>query len=508
MTGQALVNNLRSELVFTSACLSRQCNTGQQHKHSILWTQKNSEGDFMSDELDNREQIMSSTVSVLDMLKKEVPLQVEMFALLKTSKENQSDRRRDIEKAIEHFEKKAKDNPDDEQVKATIERLKNELTASANGTQKPTDEDSETSFSKDTLRKRLHVIFGAYLAYLKDKDAEGYAKALSIIEKSIKDSRRTLTKVKKSLNTTRKDYVSTVVKAVATRASEFFAPVDKITQSLFNPQKANTFYDNLKVIVEVGKKGGKQVKTFVSINVDELQGVTLSNGVMVNPFNRAIHNIAVSLYVAGNKHITPRMIYEAMNGYKRKHKPPEQLYEAIMESMRKLIRTFIKIDATEEAEKLGVDVLRLENYLLPAKITTVAMNGQEVEAFSFMDEPPLYTYASKKKQICRCDIALLADDISMTPENVAIRDYLLERVTTFKSKKSKLLNVIRYDTLYEYLELTAPNENALRQRKYDIRSKVRTILNAWATAGFIEGYEEETESRTAAKVRVFVAENA
>ena len=500
------MNKLRSELVYTSTCLSSQCNIEQQQEHTLLWTQGIVKVIFMSNELDNREQIMSSTVSVLDMLKKEVPLQVEMFALLKASKENQSDRRRDIEKAIAHFEKKAKDTPDNEQVKATIERLKNELAVSTKGTQKPTDEDSETSFSKETLRKRLHVIFGAYLAYLKDKDTEGYAEALSIIETSIKESKRTLAKVKKNLGKTSKDDVSTVVKAVATRATEFFAPVDKITQSFFNPQKTNTFYDNLKVIVEVGKKGGKPVKTFVSINVDELQGVTLSNGVMVNPFNRAIHNVAVSLYAAGNKHITPRMIYEAMNGYQRKHKPPEQLYEAIMESMRKLIRTFIKIDATEEADKFGLDTLRLENYLLPAKITTVAMNGQEVEAFSFMDEPPLYTYASKKKQISRCDIGLLAADISTTPENVVIRDYLLERVTTFKSKKSKLLNVIRYDTLYDYLELTAPNDTALRDKKRDVRTKVHTILNAWETAGFIEGYEEEFENRVVAKVRVFVAE--
>lgn len=509
MTGQALVNNLRSELVYTSACLSRQCNTGQQHKHSILWTQKNSEGDFMSDELDNREQIMSSTVSVLDMLKKEVPLQVEMFALLKTSKENQSDRRRDIEKAIEHFEKKAKDNPEDEQVKATINRLKNELATSEKEAKKPTEkEDSETSFRKETLRKRLYIIFGAYLAYLKDKDTEGYAEALSIIEKSIKDSRRILAKVKKSFSNTGKDSVSTVVKAVATRASEFFAPVDKISQSLFHPQKSSTFYDNLKVIVEVGQKGGKPVKTFVSINVDELQGVTLSNGVMVDPFNRAIHNIAVSLYAVGNKHITPRMIYHAMNGYQREREVPAGLYEAIIESMRKLIRTFIKIDATEEADKFGLDTLRLENYLLPAKITAVAINGQEVEAFSFMDEPPLYTYASKKKQISRCDIGMLAAaELSMTPENVVIRDYLIEKVTTFKSKKSKLLNVIRYDTLYEYLGLTAPNDNALRKKKSDIRAKVRNILTVWARTGFIKKYEECFENRMAVKVRIFVAEN-
>ena len=458
---------------------------------------------------DNREQIMSSTASILNMLRKEVPTQIEISASLQVTAKLIDDRRADMQKAIEHFEKKTPDSPDYEQAQATIRQLKHTI-AKIDNAKNGVFSDSNTSLDKNELKKRLHVIFGSYLAYLEEKDADGFKEAISIIEKGIKDSQRILSRVEKKLSANKKKAKSApaVEKAIVTRAREFFAPADKIYHSLFDPSKTPTFYDKLKVIVEVGQKGGKPVKTFVSINVDKLQDVTFSKGVMVDPFNRAIHNIAVSLYAAGNKHITPRMIYEAMNGYQRKHKPPEQLYEAIMESMRKLMLTSIKIDATEEAEKLGLNVLRLENYLLPVNITAVAINGQEVEAFTFMDEPPLYTYASKKKQISRCDIGLLAADISMTPENIVIRDYLLERVTSMKSKKSKLLNVIRYDTLYEYLELTAPNENALRQRKSDVRTKVRTILNAWSTAGFIEGYEEELENRTAAKIRITVAEKA
>ena len=458
---------------------------------------------------DNREQIMSSTASILDMLREEVPMQIELSATLQVTAKVVYDRRADMEKTIEHFEKKTPDSPDYEQAQATIKQLKQTL-ATIDRAKNGVFSESNISLDKDELRKRLHVIFGSYLAYLEDKDADGFKEAISIIEKGIKDSRRILSRVKKDFGVkdTKAKSAPAVEKAIATRAREFFAPADKIYRSLFDPSKTPTFYDKLKVIVEVGQKGGKPVRTFVSIDVDKLQGVTFSKGVMVDPFNRAIHNIAVSLYVAGNKHITPRMIYHALNGGVREKEVPEKLYDEIIESMRKLMLTSIKIDATEEAEKLGLDVLRLENYLLPVSVTAVAMNGQEVEAFTFMDEPPLYTYASKKKQISRCDIGLLAADISMTPENITIRDYLLDRVTSMKSKGSKLLNVIRYDTLYEYLGLTAPNSNALRQRKSDVRTKVRTILNAWVKAGFIEGYAEEFENRTAAKVRIAVAEKA
>ena len=92
----------------------------------------------------------------------------------------------------------------------------------------------------------------------------------------------------------------------------------------------------------------------------------------------------------------------------------------------------------------------------------------------------------------------------IAPFHLPIRENV-EQVTTFKSKKSKLLNVIRYDTLYEYLGITAPNNTALRDKKRDIRSKVRTILNTWTRVGFIKGYEEQGERNAIAKVQILLS---
>ena len=122
--------------------------------------------------------------------------------------------------------------------------------------------------------------------------------------------------------------------AITRCASDFLAPVDKVTKSVFDSRKNPVFYDRPEILIEVGRKGGKPVRNIVSINIDELKNVILYNDVMLNPYNRALHNIAVSLYAAGNTHFTPRMIYETMNGNSRLHKPPEQVYKAIMEGMR------------------------------------------------------------------------------------------------------------------------------------------------------------------------------
>lgn len=450
------------------------------------------------------ELFVKDTKSILDMLRKEVPLQIKMSALFVASI---PDKRKNMEKAISHFEEKLKGDTDDLQTQATIERLKKEL---EKGEDSVSTDSNENLFSEENLRKRLHVIFGAYLAYLEDNDAEGFKKAMAIIEKGISDSEKILSRARKSLgiNSSNAQSDKSMEKAVAIRATEFFAPVDKLSNTLFDTRKNPAFYEKPEVLLKVGAKGGKPVTSLVSINVDKLEGVTLSNGVMVEPYNRSVHNAVVSLYVAGNTHFTPRMIYQAMNGGKREHKPPEQANEDIMASMRKLMYTRVSIDATKEAKAFGFKTLKIEGYtLLPVILTTAEINGQVVECFKFMYEPPLYTYASRKKQISRCNINLLAVDLRMTPENIVIRDYLLEQITSIQSKKGKLQNIIRYDTLCEYLGIDAPNENALRQRKSDVRTKVRTILNTWVKAGFIEGYEEERERSSIAKVRIFIAEN-
>ena len=358
------------------------------------------------------------------------------------------------------------------------------------------------------LKKYLTAINKHYLDILQEHDNENYQRIIAFIEVAVICKNKITQAGREKLEskpTNSKD--KDTEKAVARRAKELIAPCSRLSKNLFDTRVNSECYQNTEFDFCVGEKGKekKPVTILVSINIKKLKGVSLSNGVMLNPFNRANHNIAVSLYVAGNTHITPRMIYEAMNGYNRIHKPPEQMYKAIMDSMEKLMYTGITIDTTHETEEYGTALFKFKGYLLPVVFGTAEINGHVVECFKFLDEPPLYTYAKERNQISSCEINLLAADLYMTPENVVIRDYLLEQITTMQSKKAKRNTVIRYDTLFAYLGITAPTEETLRAKKRDIRAKVRTILNAWVREKFIKGYEQERENGSIAKIRIFLA---
>ena len=435
---------------------------------------------------------IKDTTSILNMLSKEIPLQIEMSALLVASNPNENEKCSNLEKAIAHFEKKLKENPEDTQVEATIKRLRKEVEEGIFKT-----DESEISYDEDSLRRRLYIIFGAYLAFLEEKDTEGFNMAMKMIEENISDSRNILSRVQKSLGIKDKKSKSTPIedKASAIRPKNLFATMDKFSKTFFDIRKNALFYEEPEVLLRVGKKGGNPVHEIVSVNINDLKNYTLSSNVMVNPYNRSLHNVAVSLYVAGNTHITPRMIYETMNGGKRIHKPPKQIYKAIMESMRKMMHTAIKIDNSEEAKAYGIQEFKFEGYLLPVTLTTAIINGQTVECFKFLAEPPLYTLAKGKKQISQCDIKLLAANLSMTPENIVIRDYLLEQILTIQNPKANRSNTILYDTMYDYLGIDARNEATLRAKKRDIRDKVKSIIDAWVKENFIKGYDEVLEGR-------------
>ncbi|MBR1438906.1 MAG: hypothetical protein IJ587_10265, partial [Synergistaceae bacterium] len=183
----------------------------------------------------------------------------------------------------------------------------------------------------DEIRDRLTSTYGRYLDILEKHDAENYQLIIDFIESSIADKDEITqayrakieelpTESSKATKSSKAQSAKSMEKAVAIRATDFLAPVDKLSQTLFDNSKNPAFYEK-QVLLNVGSKGKKTVHALVSINIDKLQGVTVSNDVMVNPYNRSIHNAVVSLYVAGNTHFTPRMIYQAMNGGTREHKP-------------------------------------------------------------------------------------------------------------------------------------------------------------------------------------------
>ena len=157
----------------------------------------------------------------------------------------------------------------------------------------------------DEIRDRLTSTYGRYLDILEKHDAENYQLIIDFIESSIADKDEITqayrakieelpTESSKATKSSKAQSAKSMEKAVAIRATDFLAPVDKLSQTLFDNSKNPAFYEK-QVLLNVGSKGKKTVHALVSINIDKLQGVTVSNDVMVNPYNRSIHNAVVSL---------------------------------------------------------------------------------------------------------------------------------------------------------------------------------------------------------------------
>ena len=333
---------------------------------------------------------------------------------------------------------------------------------------------------------------------LKAKAPELYTKTMKIIN-DIYEHRSELISSERAQSILDRAYpesTATIEKVKSRKPKDFVSPIDKLAQTVFDQRKNSPYYSAPFVTLWVGNKGQKIASVTVSLDISELkQYISLSNNTMLNPYNRAVHDAVISLYDAGNSFFTFDMVYHFLNGNSRNDKTPEGFRKSLDLALTKLMRTIITINAGQEAELFNLEDFQYKGYLLPLTYTKATINGQECECWKILERPPLLALAARKNQINRGAANLLDTGLSITPDNVVITHYLLEQILTMQNKNSSRNNVILYDTLYKYLGIDAPNANALKQRKLDIRKKVKTILDAWVKAGFISDYGEQVDGR-------------
>ena len=182
----------------------------------------------------------------------------------------------------------------------------------------------------------------------------------------------------------------------------------------------------------------------------------------------------------------------------------EETRVKIVKSIDKMIVTRITINATAEVKANMIAEAIYENYLIPAKKVSLIVNGQLVkDCIILLDTLPLFAYARQKNQIITVDVKLLDTPLTNTPENIELKAYLIRRISSMSNTKNNMRDVIRYDTLYEYLNITASNDNARKVKHKQIRDKVKKVLDYWMLKKFIKGYKEEKEGRSVTKVTIY-----
>ena len=394
--------------------------------------------------------------------------------------------RENLKKAIEHNEALLKQYPDDEELKKNIEELKN------TDPEKVLQFHYDMIYSEKALRERIKESFALYLDFLEKAAPEAYSELQAYIDEAIKH--RDEIEPEKPIKDIKPKAIINTIYPVS-----FLTPTDKVSNLAFSNELTGGQLQQLGMERRGSKK---QITTLASINFDNLNGsVQIKGRKELTAYDREVHDAIITLYVdGGNEYITPQMIYQVMTGNPKATLKTKQA-EAISDSITKCMYSRLIIDASEEAKAYGFDSFKYDGSLISGERVKASLNGTVVECLRILRTPVLYEYANKKNQIGRFDIKLLNSPINKTEEIIALQGYLYRRILSMKGSNS-LRKTIRYETVYNQLEIQAASDGALRKKKSKVRDHVKKILDYWKQEEFIAGYVENRRGQVVYSVTI------
>lgn len=278
-------------------------------------------------------------------------------------------------------------------------------------------------------------------------------------------------------------------------------PLDKPNREIWNILLEDLKYnDQLKRdtgTIDTSKGNKKREAGIIySISFDKLEEVAPNLKITKQPtqYDKRVYIAASAIYNAGNEVTTATQIYNAMGN---KGTPRTSDLQKINDSLTKMGAARFYLNNTHEAKKYSrYPVFNYDAALLPFERVTAIINGQETEsAIHFFREPPLMTFAKERKQITTFDLQVLESPVNKTETNLAIDDYLLERISHIK--KGNARPKILYDTLYEKCRITT------KKQKQRTPEKIKRYLDHYKSCKFIYDYKEESDG-----IYIFVSKAA
>lgn len=237
------------------------------------------------------------------------------------------------------------------------------------------------------------------------------------------------------------------------------------------------------------------------VTMDFPKTIALDNGGSLTSFDKAILNGVSSLLIAGTIYFTIPMLYRAMIGSENPSMR-EEAVRTIRDRLEFMRHATITLDCTEEAaahfikEGQNLQSLTVSQYLLPMNRMNAVLNGRAVEAYFLIDTPPLFQYASSKRQISLVDMDLLnvhfeADSplagasLNNTPAIIVLKNYLLTRIEGMKNPNNRLQSrKILFSSIYEELGEPSP----IKQRRQRLRNYTEIYLEYLTQQNYISGY--------------------
>ena len=296
------------------------------------------------------------------------------------------------------------------------------------------------------------------------------------------------------------DNTMTVIKAEKSMSdvNEMINIVERTQYDIFN--NMFEYGENKKTLVshKAEIKDDKGKKCFININ-KKLKLMLEDKTVFreLTPFDRAVHNAVCSLCYSGIESFTTDQVYRIITG-NPDAKVTDKIRNMVEESIRTLRNRIVGIDFEEEGEYFGINLLTengdeitfVSNYILPLSHTILLLkNGQKVEAWNLLSEPPLLSYARIKKQIETIAVEQLQVPLPLTENTIKLREFLLQKVLLIKRKTPKSgklrkdyknCNILKFEDIYDLFgfDRNDHSSKSIIQRNRLIE-KCETMFNYW-----------------------------
>jgi len=274
----------------------------------------------------------------------------------------------------------------------------------------------------------------------------------------------------------------------AKTADRLVYPLDKINSKVWGLLESADKDGQISFDVLTGKRGKaqKDVLVMFSINFEECK---ISK--KLTQYDKRVYVACDALYKAGNEYCTPSQIYRMLGN---NSSPSIRERKRINDSITKMGDAKIFVDnARERAAGYNYPDFVYDGKLLPfERVTGYVNNVYSDSLIHFFRRPPLGQYAEDRKQVTTISRALLESPISKTEKNLAIEDYLIDRIGHMK-RPGRTERKILLRTLYDSCGISEKKD---RQRT---REKVKILLEHYKNCKWIKDF---TLDGTAAQITV------
>ena len=225
------------------------------------------------------------------------------------------------------------------------------------------------------------------------------------------------------------------------------------------------------------KKGGDEAAVLCAISWNDPE-LTITRS--LTEWDKRVYIAVGSLFTGGNETMTINQIYTLMGNTGN---PNDRTQKEINDSLTKMGTARLYLDNVKERNAgYKYPKAKYDAPLLPFERLEVTNRGQTTTAIHLLREPPLLTFARKRKQCTTIDIKVLQSPISKTNNNLRLDDYLLERITHMK-KTPTLSRKILLTTLFDACNI---KDRKQRQRTPE---KILRYLNHYHATAFITGFK-------------------